>query len=756
MAPVAGLYDPITELAATTVATAPSPPTSGTLLTLAAGRGVDFPVGSFYATVAPAGTLPGMTTAEIVRATRAGGSDVLTITRAQLGTTARSIAAGDVVTAGPTGAEIRKLQNSTSVFDVRAFGAVCDDTTDDGAAVRAAVAAASAAGGGTVLISGLCRITSTVTSADGTTVCGLKLPSKVALAGTGRENSWLRKDFTGGILVDHSGTATGFANHVNISSIRDVTLRGTGTSTGTLLRCYYADNLFVHNTRFTQHAGVGLDAVEFWDSYFVSCTWENFNGNDGASPCIRVRNASAAAGFGSSTDNSNMLWFANCRFEAFVDGGLWVQRGDASNTNNPNGIFLTHAKFESHSVAGGTLPKGRFLYFDDATMLCGVDKADFFVGSFIAGNTTPVVALTCNAVASVTLDNLRFICTEAAGTLQYAIDFFTSAGPAYVGTIEHRGNAPTGALINWAGGNGLINTSKGKHVVAAGTLYSGAPPGDLPEHTSTTPASPASSVTMFTRTIAGRRLPAFVGPAGLDSALQPLLGRNRVCVVQPVAGSTTVTAQGFALSTTGTATAAAAASTNLHTSLARIDYLVTTAATTAVAGWRGSTNGYWFGNAAGLGGFTFICRWSPATGQSTTTSRHFVGMSNNTGAPTDVQPSSLTNMFGVGWDAADTNMQFMTNDGTGTATKVDLGGSFAVPTTDRPGVWELAMFAAPNSSVLNWQVTNVGTGAVASGTATTDRPSNTTFLSPRGYASVGGTNSVIGTTLFGLYVETDL
>jgi len=110
----------------------------------------------------------------------------------------------------------------------------------------------------------------------------------------------------------------------------------------------------------------------------------------------------------------------------------------------------------------------------------------------------------------------------------------------------------------------------------------------------------------------------------------------------------------------------------------------------------------------------------------------------------------------MGYDAADTNLQIMSNDGTSTATKVDLGASFPVPTTDRSKVYELALFAAPNGSTVQYEVTDLGTGAKATGTISTDLPSSTTFLTPRGYCSVGGTSSVIGITLFSLYVETDI
>ena len=124
-------------------------------------------------------------------------------------------------------------------------------------------------------------------------------------------------------------------------------------------------------------------------------------------------------------------------------------------------------------------------------------------------------------------------------------------------------------------------------------------------------------------------------------------------------------------------------------------------------------------------------------------------------APTDVQPSTILNIIGMGWDAADANIQIMHNDGTGSATKVDLGASFPVPTVDRAKVYELALFCAPNAATVSWEVTDLGTGAVASGTIATDLPANTTLLAPRGWMSVGGTSSVIGIALMSLYIETD-
>ena len=108
----------------------------------------------------------------------------------------------------------------------------------------------------------------------------------------------------------------------------------------------------------------------------------------------------------------------------------------------------------------------------------------------------------------------------------------------------------------------------------------------------------------------------------------------------------------------------------------------------------------------------------------------------------------------MGWDAADTNIQIMSNDAAGTCTKVDLGASFAVPTLDRTALYELALYAPKGTTQsVAWLVTDLVSGAVASGTITTDLPAATTLLAPRGWISVGGTSSVIGFGLSSLVLD---
>jgi hypothetical protein len=87
-------FDAHKNFAASTVLTPPSPPSSGLSLTLAAAGATKFPATPFNATVWPAGVGPNSGNAEIIRVTGIAG-DVLTILRAQEGTSARTILVGD-------------------------------------------------------------------------------------------------------------------------------------------------------------------------------------------------------------------------------------------------------------------------------------------------------------------------------------------------------------------------------------------------------------------------------------------------------------------------------------------------------------------------------------------------------------------------------------------------------------------------------------------------------------------------------------
>lgn len=95
----------------TSVLVAPSPAASGISVTLAAGGGALMPAVPFNATVCPAGVIPLASNAEVVRVTLIAG-DVLTIARAQEGSSARSILVGDQFFASITAKTLTDVESS--------------------------------------------------------------------------------------------------------------------------------------------------------------------------------------------------------------------------------------------------------------------------------------------------------------------------------------------------------------------------------------------------------------------------------------------------------------------------------------------------------------------------------------------------------------------------------------------------------------------------------------------------------------------
>jgi len=269
-------------------------------------------------------------------------------------------------------------------------------------------------------------------------------------------------------------------------------------------------------------------------------------------------------------------------------------------------------------------------------------------------------------------------------------------------------------------------------------------------------APAGGGVRLIGRADAGRTLPAFLSQDGVVRDLQTALTRSSPLIWKAQAGGVALTVLGgLGPTAVGTASPTAIAVTNLHSMTPKLEFLATTAATTAVAGFRATALQVTVGGvSAALGGFHFVGRWGPSTGVATITNRAFFGMSNITSAPADAEPSTgVSNVF-MGWDAADANVQMMTNDAVGTCTKVDLGAAFAVPTTDRTALYELSLFSPRGlTQSVVWMVTDLVSGATASGTITTDLPSTSALLAPRGWMSVGGTSSVIGLGLNSIYLD---
>lgn len=274
---------------------------------------------------------------------------------------------------------------------------------------------------------------------------------------------------------------------------------------------------------------------------------------------------------------------------------------------------------------------------------------------------------------------------------------------------------------------------------------------DLPLETVSTPL--ADIVRLFGGKFGGRMTPAFKTPDGSVSFMQPSFALKRVSQWQPVGNATGVTQLGMAASTTGTATSASVALTNAHTKSRRLDYLVTTAATTAVAAWYSNTSAV--NQYCRNIGFFVSMRVGGATGMTTATHRFYIGMTSFSSTATDANPSTRNDLIGVGYDTGDTNFQLMHKTGSGAVTKVNLGASFPRQTVDRSKMYDLILYCPPGDSGVFYQFTDLETGAVASGEITTNLPTLTTLFKFVAIASVGGTSSVVGITPAQFHIETD-
>jgi hypothetical protein len=271
------------------------------------------------------------------------------------------------------------------------------------------------------------------------------------------------------------------------------------------------------------------------------------------------------------------------------------------------------------------------------------------------------------------------------------------------------------------------------------------------------PAAPAAgSMSIFARKLAGRLLPASIGPSGLDTRLQPHLGGNRILQVTPTSGTTAPVAIGGNVGVAGTASFQQTfGSTNRWLSTARKRYTSTTTAGNAVSTRQAYLN--WMrGSAAGFGGFFFQAQVGMSINLNG--SQCFVGLCPATGAlGGDPSTDFPLNMCGMGWDAADAstgNWQFFRNDGAGGVVKLDLGATHAARAVNVG--WELAMFMAPGGSELFVEITNLNTGGVVLSTSyTTDIPAANTGLAMKCDMRNGAVAAACDIEWAKIYIESD-
>jgi len=307
--------------------------------------------------------------------------------------------------------------------------------------------------------------------------------------------------------------------------------------------------------------------------------------------------------------------------------------------------------------------------------------------------------------------------------------------------------------FGFSGSDGsILYVSAGSPAAAGNALIDGS---ELALQSIATPAPPAASrVKLFGRGLAGRVLPAAIGPSGRNTSLQPFLGRNRIGEWKPIGNATIAPlADGIAAPTaTGTATSRTVAVTNMATSMRRLGY-VSAAAAGSLAGARLAAAQIYIGDGVG-GGFMLVMRFVPSDAATVSGARMFCGLSTATGAPTNVEPNTLTNVLGVCQLSTSTNLHLIRNDGSGTATTVDLGANFPAATLSADA-YELILFSNSGDGQVGYRVERLNTGDVSEGTWTTDIPTSTTLLAVQAWRTNNATALAVGLDLVSLYLETD-
>ena len=240
----------------------------------------------------------------------------------------------------------------------------------------------------------------------------------------------------------------------------------------------------------------------------------------------------------------------------------------------------------------------------------------------------------------------------------------------------------------------------------------------------------------------------------------PHLGRKNVGYWRPQGNSTAVPGVlGYtAPAIVGTLTARNVATTNFFARMSRVG-IVSAATAGAFAESRVAVAQVTIGAGAGIGGFTKVVRFGCSDAAAVAGARMFVGVSSNTAAATNVEPSTLTNSIGVGHGAADSNLKIYFG-GSAAQAPIDLGVNFPVNTLS-VDAYELSLFASPANGNVSYVVTRLNTGASATGTLTaatagTQLPLNTTLLSyHKAWRCNNATALAVGLDIISDYIETD-
>lgn len=278
------------------------------------------------------------------------------------------------------------------------------------------------------------------------------------------------------------------------------------------------------------------------------------------------------------------------------------------------------------------------------------------------------------------------------------------------------------------------------------------------------PATPgADTLRVYARQIAGRTVPKWTPPSGVDTPFQSALYGNNIVMYLPNTGTTAGINLGSPWAV-GTTIAHPQPTAGIYTQMKRTtstNVITTTNQALGVSSIVTTAAQFWRGNATGLGGFFFFARFGieTLTAASPNATRMFVGLMSGTTNILVSDTIPAISCIGLWHDTTDgaNVINLLTKNGT-TSTKNALTGSPTTPYVTGQA-YDFYLYAKPNDNTIYYRLDdfNLGTTLVDSSVSTT-LPLSTTFMGPVVGMSNGTANIVASTVGIGvnrIYIESD-
>ncbi|HMS90954.1 MAG TPA: hypothetical protein PKC87_01940 [Candidatus Absconditabacterales bacterium] len=151
------------------------------------------------------------------------------------------------------------------------------------------------------------------------------------------------------------------------------------------------------------------------------------------------------------------------------------------------------------------------------------------------------------------------------------------------------------------------------------------------------------------------------------------------------------------------------------------------------------------------GGFSITSGFNMAENANDTAIRFFMGIRNSIGTWSNVEPDTLINLIGVCRLSTSDNLQLLHNDGTGTATTIDLGSNFPANTVSTD---KYVFFIETVPTGVYFKIERVGTDFIYEKIITTNLPASDLGMVLGGYiVDTSGANTPTGFDWHGSYVK---